>query len=76
VLLVTAGSGTSALTVTRAQNGSAAIATIAAADVIQPGNPPGNIAITGGSLFLKGDFTGLALNASDSIAFTIQCKFT
>lgn len=74
VMLVTAGSGSTALTVTRAQNGSSAISTIAASDVITPGNIPGNTAITGGNGFLHGDFTGIALNVSDSIAFTIQVK--
>ena len=32
-------------------------------------------AASGGNLFLKGDFTGIALVANDSIAFTINCDF-
>lgn len=32
-------------------------------------------AASGGTLFLKGDFTGIALVANDSIAFTINCDF-
>lgn len=76
VMQVTAGSGTTALTVTRGQNGSGAISTIAVGDIVQPGNPPGQTGITGGSLYLHGDFTGLALNTNDSIAFTIQVKHT
>jgi hypothetical protein len=76
VMLVTAGSGTTVLTVTRAQNGTAAISTIAVADAVQPGNPPGNTAITGGSLFAHMDFTGLALNIGDSLALTANTKVT
>lgn len=76
VMQVTAGSGTTALTVVRGQNGTSAISTIAAADVVQPGNPPGNTGVTGGNVFLHGDFTGLALNSGDSIAWTVQVKFT
>lgn len=72
VMQVTAGSGTTALTVVRAQNGSGAISTIAAADVVTPGNPPGQVGITGGTMYLHGDFTGIALNTSDSIQFTIK----
>lgn len=32
-------------------------------------------AASGGNLFLKGDFTGIGLNANDSIAFTIKAQF-
>ena len=32
-------------------------------------------AASGGNLFLKGDFTGIALVANDSIAFTFNCDF-
>jgi len=32
-------------------------------------------AASGGTLFLKGDFTGIALSASDSIQFTIKAIF-
>lgn len=37
---------------------------------VSPGPP------SGGNLFVKGDFTGIALNASDSIQFTITIQFT
>lgn len=76
VMQVTAGSGTTALTVVRAQNGSAAISTITAADVVTPGNPPGQTGIAAGNLYLHGDFTGLALNVGDAIQFTVQVKHT
>jgi hypothetical protein len=32
--------------------------------------------ITAGNLFVKGDFTGIVLASSDSIAFTIKLQFT
>lgn len=34
-----------------------------------------NATIASGSLFLKGDFTGIGLASGDSIAFTINCVF-
>jgi hypothetical protein len=70
VMQVTAGSGSTALTVVRAQNGSSAIATIAAADNVAPGNPPGQTGITGGTLLTHADFAVINLNTSDSVAFT------
>jgi hypothetical protein len=33
-------------------------------------------ASTSGNLFIKGDFTGIALNTGDSIAFTFKCQFS
>lgn len=75
VLGVTAGTGTTALTVTRGANGSTAIATIATGDQVTTGNTPG-VATANSTLYLHGDFTGIALNASDSIQFTVQTKFT
>lgn len=76
VMTVTAGSGTAALTVTRGQNGSAAISTIAVSDAVTAGNIPGSTTTAGGSMFLHGDFTGLALNSGDSITFTIQVSYS
>jgi len=75
VLLVTAGTGTTSLTVTRGQNGSSAIATIAAGDIVTLGNPPGT-ATTNATMYLHASFTGLALNTGDSIQSTIQVKHT
>src|SRR5882762_11121338 len=76
VMKVTAGSGSTALTVTRAQNGSSAISTIAAADVVTPGNPPGQTGITGGNMFMHADFTGIVLNSGDAIQFTATAQLT
>lgn len=35
-----------------------------------------NATIASGNLFLKGDFTGIPLSSSDSIAFTIKAQFS
>ncbi len=35
-----------------------------------------NVTIGSGSMFVKGDFTGIGLSANDSIAFTIKCVFS
>lgn len=74
-LKVTAGTGTTALTVTRGQNSSTAISTIATGDQVTTGNPPGT-ATANSTMFLHGDFTGVALNTNDSIQFTVQTKFS
>jgi hypothetical protein len=77
VMLVTAGTGTTSLTVTRAQNGSAAIATISSGDVVTTGNPPppGSGAGTG-NLFVHASFSGLPLSAGDSLQSTVQVAFS
>lgn len=72
VMQVTAGTGTTSLTVTRAQNGSAA-ATHANGTTITAGNPPGT-ATANQNMYLHASFTGLALNSGDSIQSTIQVK--
>lgn len=33
-------------------------------------------AVSGGNIFIKGDFTGIALNSLDSIQFTVKIQFT
>jgi hypothetical protein len=33
-------------------------------------------AVSSGNLFVKGDFTGIALNSGDSIAFTVKVQFS
>jgi hypothetical protein len=71
VMKVTAGSGSTALTVTRGQNGSAAISTIAVTDIVTAGDAQG-LTTVGERCFLHASFTGLALNLNDSIAFTIN----
>lgn len=73
VMKVTAGSGSTALTVTRGQNGSSAISSIAAADAVTAGDAQG-LTTVGERCFLHASFTGLALNTSDSIAFTINVQ--
>jgi len=73
VMTVTAGTGTTALTVTRGANGSAAIATIAVADQATMGNAPGT-ATANGTLYLHASFTGLALNNGDSLQSTVTVK--
>jgi hypothetical protein len=75
VMKVTAGTGTTSLTVTRGQNGSSAISTIAAADIVVLGNPPGT-ATANATTFVHATYTGLALNTNDSIAFTIQVQIS
>lgn len=75
VMQVTAGSGTTALTVTRGANGSTAISTIAASDTVTLGNAPGT-STANATLYLHASFTGLALNTNDSIASTVQVKYT
>lgn len=75
VMTVTAGTGTTALTVTRGANGSAAIATIAAADIVTLGNAPGT-STANATVYLHASFSGLPLNTNDSIASTIQVKHT
>jgi hypothetical protein len=75
VMQVTAGSGTESLTVLRAQNGTTAITTIAANDVISPGNPAGQTGVAGGDLFAKADLSTINLNTGDSITWTWQVQF-
>jgi len=75
VMKVTAGTGTTALTVTRGQNGSTAIATIAVGDIVTLGNAPGT-ATANANEFVHATFTGLALNTNDSIQFTFQIQMS
>ena len=74
VMKVTAGTGTTTVTVTRGQNGSSAISTIAAADVVTLGNPPGT-ATANATLFVHATFTGLALSSGDSLQSTVQVSY-
>lgn len=78
VMQVTAGSGSQALTVARAQNGSSAISTIAASDNVSAGNIPGfgGVNTTGGTFLAHADFSAVNLNSGDSIAFTWKLQFT
>jgi hypothetical protein len=72
VMQVTAGSGTAALTVVRAQNGTTAIATIAVGDIVTLGNPPGTgtFGTTAGSLFAHADHGVVTLSTGDSIVYS------
>lgn len=78
IMLVTAGSGTTALTVTRGVNGSTAIATIAAGDIVTLGNPPGTgtFGTTAGSLFFHADHGVVTLASGDSIAYTLNTQIS
>jgi len=76
VLQVTAGSGTSTLTVVRGANGSTAISTIAASDIVTAGNAPGSTVVTNGDLFLHASYSGIALSNGDSIAYTVTVQLT
>jgi hypothetical protein len=71
VLTVTAGQGSTTWTVTRGVNGSTA-ATHSTSTPIVGGNAPGSTAVTGGTVYAKSTYTGLALNTGDSIAYTFQ----
>lgn len=76
VMQVTAGSGSTALTVTRGANGSSAISTIAVGDIVTAGNAPGSTVVSNGDMFLHASFSGLPLNLNDSISFTTTLKIT
>jgi hypothetical protein len=77
VVTVTAGTGTTNLTVTRAANGSAAISTIANADVATAGNAPGQSGVTNGSLFIHSSWpAGLALLSGESLTIVQTLKIT
>lgn len=75
VLKITAIS-TNTLTVTRAQNGSAAISTIASSDTVTGGNIPGVSNVTNGSLFFHSDHGAQALSSGDSVAYTLTVKYS
>lgn len=72
VMQVTAGTGTTSVTISRGQNGSAAVSQ-SNADAVTTGNPPGT-ATTNSTLYVHASFTGLALNTGDSLQSTITVK--
>lgn len=74
VMQVTAGTGTTSLTVVRGANGSTAVSS-ANGNQITQGAIPGASTPTGGLLFVHAVFSGLPLNVGDSISFTINTKF-
>jgi hypothetical protein len=75
VMLVTAGTGTTSLTVTRGQNGSTASSAIATSDPVTLGNPPGS-SVANADLFIHASYPGLALNALDALQATFKLQFT
>ena len=74
-VMLVASIATDTLTVTRAQNGSTAISTIASGDQVTRGNAPGTSQVTNGSLFVHADHGANTLNTNDLIAYTIQVSF-
>ena len=74
VMTVSAGSGSTSLTVVRGANGSTAV-TQTAGDTITLGNQPGD-STANATLFVHASFTGLALNTNDSIQFTFQVQIS
>jgi len=74
VMQVTAGTGTTTLTVSRHQNGSTAISSIAQGDVVTLGNPPGTTG-NNGDLFVHATFSGLPLSNGDSLQSTVKVSF-
>lgn len=75
VLKITAIS-TNTLTVTRAQNGSTAISTIALNDVVTGGNIPGVSNVTNGTVFFKADHGAQNLSSGDQVSYTLTTKFS
>jgi hypothetical protein len=73
VMQVSAGSGTTNLTVVRAQNGSSA-GTHANSTTLTLGNIPGG-AVANATIGMHANFTGIALSTGDSITFTIGIQF-
>lgn len=75
VMQVSAGTGTTNVTLVRAQNGSSAT-TSSNGDTTTSGNIPGSSTITGGSMFLHADHGANVLNTNDSIQYTVKVSFT
>ena len=74
VMQVTAGSGSTSLTVVRGANGSTAV-TSANGNQVTLGNAPGRTD-TNATLLVHATFVGLALNINDSIQFTFQVQIS
>lgn len=75
VMQVSAGTGTTSLTLVRAANGSTAVAQ-SNGDTVTLGNVPGSTAGTNGTLFLHADHGSQTLNTNDQIAYTLTVKIT
>lgn len=77
VMQVTAGTGTTSLTVTRGVNGSAASSAIANTDPVTAGNAPGQSITTNGNLFIHSSWpAGLALLATESLTIVQTLKIS
>jgi hypothetical protein len=74
VMQVTAGSGTASLTVVRGANGSTAISSVAASDVVTAGNAPGSTAAANGNCYVHASFGALNLSLGDSINFSASVQ--
>jgi hypothetical protein len=75
VLLVTAGSGSTALTVTRGQNGSTKFAANVG-EAITAGNVPGGgTGVASGNIFVHASFSALPLSSGDSLQSTVKVTF-
>ncbi|MFE5140324.1 hypothetical protein ACFRDV_22050 [Streptomyces fagopyri] len=75
VMKITAIS-TNTLTVLRAQNGSAAISTIALNDVVTGGNIPGVSNVTNGSVYFHAEHGAQNLSSGDQVSYTLTTKFS
>jgi hypothetical protein len=87
-MLVTAGQGTTLVTVTRGQFNNAAVSGASGASVTLGGDGGARVswtlggqtasvpAASGGDCFAHADFGGLSLNSGDSILFTITDQFS
>ncbi|MGW7001411.1 hypothetical protein ACWGCW_00940 [Streptomyces sp. NPDC054933] len=74
VMQVTAGSGSTSVTVVRAANGSTA-STHSNGDTVTAGNAAGSSLVSNGNLAMHATYTGLALNTGDSLTSTFKLTF-
>lgn len=75
VMQVTAGSGSTSITVSRGVNGTAAV-TQSNGDTVTAGNVPGSTAASNGSLFFHADHGSQTLASGDQITYTLTVKIT
>jgi hypothetical protein len=75
VMKVTAGTGTTSVTVQRGQNGSTAV-TQSAGDAVTAGNIPGTSDANSTNMFLHADHGVLNLANGDSVQYTIKVSFS
>ncbi|MDR3082104.1 MAG: hypothetical protein LBV60_14470 [Streptomyces sp.] len=75
VMQVTAGSGTTGLTLVRAANGSTAV-TQSNGDTVTLGNIPGSTAGTNGTVFFHADHGSQTLAINDAVTYTLTVKIT